>query len=129
MSKARVVSLVILGLGLLLLVTASLLPQLLPTSTFWTPEQGAEHATASARLHQTTLQSAEKQDSTKVTEADKVHAQQELSAARARFDASTAALQRAQYWRETVPRACRYVGLVVGCLGALGYFASGDSRS
>ena len=127
MSKKRVASLIVLSIGVLLLIAASVLPQLLPTETFWTPEQGAEHATASARLHQATLQSAERQESKRATEADRQHAQQELAAARARFESSQAALKRAQYWRETVPRICRYAGIVISAVAALAYFATGEA--
>lgn len=125
MPKVQIVAVVLLALGACMIIPAALLPRLLPTSTFWTPEQGREHSTASARLHQATLKSAERQDSKSASAADKMQAQQELAAAKARFESSRQALQTAQFWRETLPNYLRWTGLVFAALGGILFFASG----
>lgn len=124
MTKGLVAALSLILLGIATLIVASLIPTLLPTHVFWSSEQAREQATAASRLHQVQGRWALTQQSTTASEADRIHAQQELEAARARFDASREALARAQFWNRRVPSLLRWTGGALTLLGVLAYFAT-----
>jgi hypothetical protein len=124
MKKSQLAAVGVILLGMAMLTVATLLPMLLPTSTFWTDEQAQEQATASSRLHQVTHRTAHMQESKTASAADKLQAQQELEAAKARYDASRAALDRAQFWNRRLPSILRWTGSGVALLGVLAYVSA-----
>lgn len=128
MGKSRLVAICFVLLGFVVLAAASIVPILLPSNYFWSEEQAQEQATAASRLHQVTHQAAHTQESKTTSAADKLQAQQELEAAQARYDASRSALDRAQFWRRTVPKILRWTGGGITLLGVLVYLSAGETK-
>jgi type II secretory pathway pseudopilin PulG len=128
MMRSRLAAMVLIVLGVLLLVASSLLPALLPTRYFWTEEQAREQAAAASRHHQAMYQSANIQSSPEASESDKEHARQEAAAAKARFEHSRAALERAQFWRQTLPNILRWTAAGMATVGVLLYLSGSEPR-
>ncbi len=124
MSKSRPVAISLIVLGLVVLAAASVVPVVLPVRMFWTEEQAREQATAASRLHQATHQTAHIEDSKTASQTDKLQAEQTLQAAQARYEASRAALDRAQFWRLTIPRIMRWTSGGITILGVLIYLSA-----
>jgi len=127
MTKLRVVAAGLIASGIVVLALAGLLPRLLPTEYFWTPTQAEEQSAAASRLHQVTHETAQLLESNKASAADKIHAQQQLDAAQARFDSSRESLEQAQFWRERVPQVGRWIGTGIAVVGILLLAASKES--
>ena len=126
MSKSRLPALALVILGLLAMIVSGLLPRLLPESLFWSTEQAQEHSVAASRLHEVTFRTAETLESGSSSQADKNHAQQELDAAKARFDQSKQALAEAQFWHNRVPQILRWSGIGLTLLGLAGFALTAD---
>lgn len=124
MSKTQLIASVLILMGVATIAMAGLVPKLLPRDVFWTEQQAQEQAEAAGRLHQTTFEAAEKEENPQTSSVDRIHAQQQREAAQARFDQSKAALARAQFWRETLPRWLRWGGSGVAVIGIFLWLAS-----
>jgi hypothetical protein len=124
MTRSQVAAISLILLGIAVLAVSSIITLLLPTSSFWTEEQAREQSAAAARLHQVLHESGHTQISQTASTADKLQAQQELDAARARYQQSKAALEKAQFWRRTVPSVLRWTAGGLSLIGVLIYLST-----
>jgi hypothetical protein len=129
MTKSRVAAVFLIVLGIVALVASTVVPALLPTEAFWSQQQAEEKAIAASRLHQITHEAGHIQDSKTASQAEKQRAQRELAEAKARYQQSQSALDRAQFWRDTVPMALRWSAAGLSAVGLLIYLsAAGDKH-
>ncbi len=119
------VGLILVGLALFLASLAW--PALVKPQDVWSPEQGAEQASASTELHQRTHEAAHAEIST-MTEAKKAEARQRLEESKVRFQRSRAALDEAKQKRDRVPRWLRGAGVVM-MLAGVGLYLSAQAKS
>jgi hypothetical protein len=122
MAKSQIPALVLVIVGLLAMLVSASLPHFLPESMFWSAEQAQELSVASSRLHDVTFRTAETLDSGTSSQTDKAQARQELDVARARFDQSREALDKAQSRQNRVPQMLRWGGIGL-TLAGLALFA------
>ena len=123
-TKSHTAAVSFVVLGLVTFAVSLMASALLPDRLFWTTDQAKEQAISASRLHQTTHETAHVRESPKASEADKVHALQQLEAAQARYDLSRSALDNAQFWRKTVPRILRWAGGAMTAIGVLIYLSA-----
>lgn len=123
MTKRRFAAAALILLGFVIAALATLIPLWIPSETYWSEDQAREQAAAASGLHRATHQTAHAQSTDSASSTDKLQAEQQLAAAQARYDASRARLERAQFWRETVPRRARWLGGAIGLVGAIMYLS------
>jgi hypothetical protein len=129
MPKSQLVATVMILVGVLTIAVAGVIPAVVPQEKFWNEQQAQERSQAAARLHQMTHESAHMEINERASEVDRIHAQQQLDAAQARFDQSQQALSDAQFWRTRVPQFLRWLGSGIAVAGILVFLATKDARN
>jgi len=116
-------------LGLVTFVASLVWPALAKPQDVWTPEQGAEQASASTELHKRTHEAAHAEISA-MSEAKKAEARQRLAESKERFERSRAALEAAREQRDRLPWWLRVVGVAM-MLAGVGLYATaqGDRKA
>lgn len=126
MNRMRVMAVIMLAVGLVLFVVSLLWSTFMPTDLVWSREQGVEQARASTQLHKLTHDRAHAEESN-ISEARKEEARRQLAESKKRFEASRAALERAQTLRRRIPFAMRWSGVAIMVIG-LGIYLTANEQ-
>ena len=110
--------------GLAVLVASFLWPRLVSDDQVWSKQQARDHARASANLHKMTHEAAEAQLNTSPgNEPHRKRMEAELNEAKASYQSSRAALDRAQRTRHTAATVMRWTGIAFVLAGIGQYLA------